>query len=104
MGRMLALNLLVETIGDICARNAPTKKCKNKNISSLFKPRKVLMRKRRKLINRFSKHGAVGFIELEILQSHKDENKQFTVSKQTPTISSNMQRNLLSLIPRLVST
>ena len=44
-----ALNLLVKTIGDVCARNAPTKKCKNKNISLFFKHRKVLMRKRRKL-------------------------------------------------------
>ena len=49
-----ALNLLVETVGDIGARNVPTKKCKNKNISSFFKHRKVLIRKRRKLINRFS--------------------------------------------------
>ena len=78
-----ALNVLVKTIGDICARNAPTKKCKNKNISLFFKHRKVLMRKRRKLTNRISKHGVIYRerikeqlvnIELEILQSHKDEN------------------------------
>ena len=71
-----ALNLLVKTIGDICARNAPTKKCKNKNISSFLKHRKVLMRIRQKLINIFSKHGVIRKekieeqlvnIELEIL-------------------------------------
>ena len=78
-----ALNLLAKTVSDVCARNAPTKKCKNKKISLFFKHRKVLMRKRRKLTNKISKHGVICRerikeqlvnIELEILQSHKDEN------------------------------
>ena len=111
-----ALNLLVKTVSDVCARNAPTKKCKNKNISLFFKHRKVLMRKRRKLTNKISKHGVICRerikeqlvdIELEILQSHKDENihlENVAVHriKTDPTISSNMQKNLLSLIQRLV--
>ena len=44
-----ALNLFVKTIGDICIKNAPLKKSKITSISSFFKHRKALMRKRRKL-------------------------------------------------------
>ena len=41
-----ALNLFVKTIGDICIKNAPLKKSKKTSISSFFKHRKALMRKR----------------------------------------------------------
>ena len=50
-----ALNLFMKTIGDICIKNAPLKKSKKTSISSFFKHRKALMRKRRKLKMCFSK-------------------------------------------------
>ena len=52
-----ALNLLVKTIGDICIKNAPSKESKKTSISSFFKHRKALMRKRRKLKMCFNKQG-----------------------------------------------
>ena len=82
-------------MGDVCARNAPTKKCKNKNISLFFKHRKVLMRKRRKLTNKISKHGVICRerikeqlvnIELEILQSHEDENIHLEFAKSNTEV------------------
>ena len=45
-----ALDLFIQPIGDICVNNAPMKKCKSKSISSFFKHRKALVRKRKKLI------------------------------------------------------
>ena len=76
------LNLFVKTIGDICIKNASLKKSKKTSISSFFKHRKALMRKRRKLKMCFSKQGVsrrakikdqLINIELELLKSHNDE-------------------------------
>ena len=77
-----ALGLFIQSIGDICVNNAPMKKCKSKSISSFFKHRKALMRKRRKLIIKSKKHGLTRRekikeqlvdIESELLKSHNDE-------------------------------
>ena len=77
-----ALGLFIQSIGDICVNNAPIKKCKSKCISSFFKHRKALMRKRRKLIIKSKKHGLtrrgkikeqLDDIESELLKCHNDE-------------------------------
>ena len=77
-----ALSLFVKTIGDICIKHAPLQKSKKTSISSFFKHRKALMRKRRKLKMCFSKQGVsrrakikdqLINIELELLKSHNDE-------------------------------
>ena len=88
-----ALNLFVKTIGDICIKNAPSKKSKKTSISSFFKHRKALMRKHRKLKMCFGKQGVsrrakikdqLINIELELLKSHNDENLAIDRKKSYP--------------------